>query len=156
MQRSLRMVYCRIKTRKMANCCWRLMLWSDATTKTWWIMLIKSISIEFVEAQQVRLEVNAILGDVMGFAGQEEYRAVMTRLGSQWGRPSDWLTSVTPAQYKQNGFKIKNEIEGQCQSSPKLTGVLTVLRRISGPNWETLNSNRWKLITWTGSNLGKI
>ena len=26
------------------------------------------------------------------------------------------------------GFEIKNEIEGQCQSSPKLTGILTVLR----------------------------
>ena len=32
------------------------------------------------------------------------------------------------------GFKIKNEIEDQNQSSPKLTGILTVLRCIFGPN----------------------
>ena len=31
-------------------------------------------------------------------------------------------------------FEIKNEIEGQCQSSPKLTGILTVLKCILGPN----------------------
>ena len=38
------------------------------------------------------------------------------------------------------GFEIKNDIEGQCQSSPKLIGVLTVLRCIFGPNVEILTS----------------
>ena len=37
------------------------------------------------------------------------------------------------------GLEIKNEIEGQCQSSPKLTGILTVLRCILGPNLEILS-----------------
>ena len=37
------------------------------------------------------------------------------------------------------GFEIKNETEGQCQSSPKLTGILTVLRCILGPNLEILS-----------------
>ena len=32
------------------------------------------------------------------------------------------------------GFKIENESEDQNQSSPKLVGILTVLRCISGPN----------------------
>ena len=41
------------------------------------------------------------------------------------------------------GFEIKNEIEGQCQSSPKLTGILTVLRCILGPNLE--------ILSWIGS-----
>ena len=40
------------------------------------------------------------------------------------------------------GFEIKNEIEGQCQSSPKLTGILTVLRCILGPNLE--------IVSWIG------
>ena len=37
------------------------------------------------------------------------------------------------------GFEIKNEIEGQCQSSPKLIGILTVLRCICGSNLEILS-----------------
>ena len=37
------------------------------------------------------------------------------------------------------GFEIKNEIEGQCQSSPKFSGILTVLRCICGPNLEILS-----------------
>ena len=37
------------------------------------------------------------------------------------------------------GFEIKNEIEGQYQSRPKLTGILTVLRCICGPNLEILS-----------------
>ena len=32
------------------------------------------------------------------------------------------------------GFKIENESEDQNQSSPKLVGILTVLRCIFGPN----------------------
>ena len=39
-----------------------------------------------------------------------------------------------------------NEIEGQCQSSPKLTGILTVLRCILGSNLEILSwigGERW-------------
>ena len=32
------------------------------------------------------------------------------------------------------GFKIENESEDQTQSSPKLIGILTVLRWILGPN----------------------
>ena len=39
----------------------------------------------------------------------------------------------------QNRFEIKNETEGQCQSSPKTTGILTVLRCILGPNLEILS-----------------
>ena len=41
------------------------------------------------------------------------------------------------------GFEIKNEIEVQCQSSPKLIGILTVLRWILGPNLE--------ILSWIGS-----
>ena len=37
------------------------------------------------------------------------------------------------------GFEIKNEIEGQCQSSPKFSGILRVLRCIFGPNFEILS-----------------
>ena len=37
------------------------------------------------------------------------------------------------------GFEIKNEIEGQCQSSPKFSGILRVLRCIFGPNLEILS-----------------
>ena len=37
------------------------------------------------------------------------------------------------------GFEIKNEIEGQCQSSPKFSGILRVLRCICGPNLEILS-----------------
>ena len=37
------------------------------------------------------------------------------------------------------GFEIKNEIEGQCQSSPKFSGTLRVLRCIIGPNLEILS-----------------
>ena len=37
------------------------------------------------------------------------------------------------------GFLFKNEIEGQCQSSPKLSGILRVLRCICGPNLEILS-----------------
>ena len=38
------------------------------------------------------------------------------------------------------GFGIKIEIEDQCQSSPKLIGILTVLRCNFGPNLEILTS----------------
>ena len=37
------------------------------------------------------------------------------------------------------GFEIKNEIEGQCQSSPKFSGILRVLRCILGPDLEILS-----------------
>ena len=37
------------------------------------------------------------------------------------------------------GFEIKNEIEGQGQSSPKFSGTLRVLRCIIGPNLEILS-----------------
>ena len=37
------------------------------------------------------------------------------------------------------GFEIKNEIEGQGQSSPKFSGILRVLRCIIGPNLEILS-----------------
>ena len=37
------------------------------------------------------------------------------------------------------GFEIKNGIEGQCQSSPKLIGILTVLGCICGSNLEILS-----------------
>ena len=37
------------------------------------------------------------------------------------------------------GFEFKNEIEGQCQSSPKLIRILTVLRCICGSNLEILS-----------------
>ena len=37
------------------------------------------------------------------------------------------------------GFEIKNEIEGQGQSSPKFPGILRVLRCIIGPNLEILS-----------------
>ena len=37
------------------------------------------------------------------------------------------------------GFEIKNEIEGQSQSSPKFSGILRVLRCIFGPNLEILS-----------------
>ena len=37
------------------------------------------------------------------------------------------------------GFEIKNEIEGQCQSGPKFSGILRVLRCICGPNLEILS-----------------
>ena len=37
------------------------------------------------------------------------------------------------------GFEIKNEIEGQGQSSPKFLGILRVLRCIIGPNLEILS-----------------
>ena len=42
---------------------------------------------------------------------------------------------------KKTGFKIKNEIEGQGQSSPKSKRILTVLIGIVGPIWENLE--RW-------------
>ena len=37
------------------------------------------------------------------------------------------------------GFEIKNEIEGQGQSSPKFSGILRVLSCIIGPNLEILS-----------------
>ena len=37
------------------------------------------------------------------------------------------------------GFEIRNEIEGQGQSSPKFSGILRVLRCIIGPNLEILS-----------------
>ena len=37
------------------------------------------------------------------------------------------------------GFEIKNEFEGQCQSGPKFSGILRVLRCICGPNLEILS-----------------
>ena len=37
------------------------------------------------------------------------------------------------------GFEIKNEIEGQGQSSPKFSGILKSLRCIIGPNLEILS-----------------
>ena len=37
------------------------------------------------------------------------------------------------------GFEIKNEIEERCQSSPKFSGILRVLRCIFGPNLEILS-----------------
>ena len=43
------------------------------------------------------------------------------------------------------GFEIKNEIEGQCQSSPKFSGILRVLRCIFGPNLE--------ILSWIGGEL---
>ena len=41
---------------------------------------------------------------------------------------------------RKTGFKIKNEIEDQYQSIPKLTGILTELRSIIGQNLEILTS----------------
>ena len=41
---------------------------------------------------------------------------------------------------RKTGFKIKNEIEDQYQSIPKLTGILTELRCIIGQNLEILTS----------------
>ena len=43
------------------------------------------------------------------------------------------------------GFEIKNEIEGQGQSSPKFSGILRVLRCIIGPNLEILS---WTVGEW--------
>ena len=68
--------------------------------------------------------------------------------GSIWGwLETDGLTQIYNKNDANNifsgwckiGFEIKNEIEGQCQSSPKLTGILTVLRCILGPNLEILS-----------------
>ena len=52
------------------------------------------------------------------------------------------------------GFEIKNEIEGQCQSSPKLTGILTVLRCILGSNLEILSwiGGQW----WNGQAQNRV
>ena len=49
------------------------------------------------------------------------------------------------------GFEIKNEIEGQCQSHPKLTGILIVLRCIFGPNLEILSRARRLFFPQLGS-----
>ena len=75
----------------------------------------------------------------------------------QWGHPTQaayegWLETGGLTQvYTKNdannifsgwwkiGFEIKNEIEGQCQWSPKLIGILTVLRCILGSNLEILS-----------------
>ena len=51
-------------------------------------------------------------------------------------------SQCTPPQCKQIIFGIKNESKVQDQSSSELTGILTVLKRISGPNLE--------ILTWTG------
>ena len=40
------------------------------------------------------------------------------------------------------GFAIKNETEAQGLSHAKSKGTLTVLRCISGPNWETTSKHR--------------
>ena len=48
-------------------------------------------------------------------------------------------TQITIFQVGKIGFEIKNEIEGQCQSSPKLTRILTELRCILVPNLEILS-----------------
>ena len=47
---------------------------------------------------------------------------------------------------------IKNEIEAECLSSPKLTWVLTVLRCISGPNFVFRAWTGDKLSSWQAQN----
>ena len=53
---------------------------------------------------------------------------------------SDGLTGYIQKSQFGIGFEIKNEIEGQWQSCPKLIRILTVLRCIFYPNLEILPS----------------
>ena len=53
-------------------------------------------------------------------------------------------------------FEIKNWIEDQCQSSPKLVGILTVLRCIFVYKFGNSNFNWWWLIACTSSQCGKF
>ena len=47
-------------------------------------------------------------------------------------------SQCTPPQWKKKSFRIRNEGEVQGQSSPELTGILTVLKCICCPNLEIL------------------
>ena len=63
-----------------------------------------------------------------------------------WNKPGTVSQSqCTPPQCKQIIFGIKNGSEVQGQSSSELTGVLTVLKCICGPNLE--------ILSWTGDEL---
>ena len=60
-----------------------------------------------------------------------------------WNKPATVSQSqCIPTQCKQTIFGIKNESEVQGQSSSDLTGILTALKWICGPNLE--------IITWIG------
>ena len=56
----------------------------------------------------------------------------------------NYVNNIFSGWYK-IGFEIKNYIEGQCQSSPKFSGILRVLRCIFGPNLEILS---WIGVEW--------
>ena len=55
-----------------------------------------------------------------------------------------------------SGFEIKNWIEDQFQSSPKLVGIWTVLRFIFVPNMEIVYLNWWWVMACTSSKWGKF
>ena len=56
-----------------------------------------------------------------------------------WNKPNTVsLSQCTPPQCKKISFGIRNEGEVQGQSSPELTGILTVLKCISCPSLEIL------------------
>ena len=60
--------------------------------------------------------------------------------------------TVSPPQCKQISFGIKNESEVQCQPSPRLIRILTVLKCSCG----NPNLNRWGVMVWTNSKRGQL
>ena len=52
-------------------------------------MIIKSISIEFVQEQQVGLKVNSITGDIMEWQNSKDFPVVIIRIGLQ----TRWLAA---------------------------------------------------------------
>ena len=75
--------------------------------------------------------------------------------------PTGWSHYRTPMMYIKSsiwsGFEIKNWIEDQFQSSPKLVGIWTVLRCIFVPNLEIVTSIGGELcMAWRSSKWGKF